>query len=645
MNQRRKRRYYLEDLPLDETYARFFGALQQASALRPTPSEAVPLDQALGRVTAAPVWALRSSPHYHAAAMDGVAVRAEDTVGATETSPVRLRHETQFHWVDTGDPVPPGFNAVVMAEVVHEEDASTIELQAPVAPWQHVRPLGEDIVATELVLPENHRLRPVDLGAIAACGLTQVEVRRRPRVAIIPTGNELVQPGAPLKPGDVVEYNSLTLAAMVQEWGGTPTRFPPTPDDFDRLRAVVEQALAEHDVVIVNAGSSAGSEDFTAPVVESLGRVLVHGVAIRPGHPVVLGVAAGKPVVGIPGYPVSAILTCELFVKPLLERMLGAAQPKRPVVRATMTRKVLSPMGEDEYLRVKLGKVDERTVATPLQRGAGVIMSLVRADGLVRIPRFSEGVHAGATVDVELLRSPEEVERTIVAIGSHDLALDVLASHLRRQDATLTLSSSNVGSMGGLLALKRGEAHLAGCHLLDEDTGEYNVPAVRRVLEGRRVVLVHLVGRVQGLIVAKGNPKRVASLEDLARADVAFINRQRGSGTRVLLDEKLKQIGLAPERIHGYEREEYTHLAVAAAVTSGTADAGLGILAAARALELDFVPLLQEQYDLVIPREHYESALLAPLLAAIRSEAFRRDVAALGGYDVTRMGQVSAEVG
>ncbi|MBM3946628.1 MAG: molybdopterin biosynthesis protein, partial [SAR202 cluster bacterium] len=595
----------------------------------------------------------RSSPHYHAAAMDGIAVRAEETVGATETSPVRLRHETQFHRVDTGDPVPLGFNAVVMAEHVHDADGATVELQAPVAPWQHVRPLGEDIVATELVVPENHRLRPVDLGAIAASGVTEVAVRRCPRVAVIPTGSELVPPGGPLKPGDIVEYNSLTLAAMVLEWGGEAKRLPPVPDDLDQLRNAVQKALEEHDVVVINAGSSAGSEDFTAPVVEALGRVAVHGVAIRPGHPVVLGVAGGKPVVGIPGYPVSAILTSELFVKPLVERMLGVVQPRRTVVTATMTRKVLSPMGEDEYLRVKLGKVAERLVATPLQRGAGVIMSLVRADGLVRIPRFSEGVHAGAPVDVELLRSLEEVEHTIVAIGSHDLALDVLASHLRRQDPTaslrtgqtLTLSSSNVGSVGGLLALKRGEAHLAGCHLLDEDTGEYNVSPVRRILEGQRVVLVRLVGRIQGLIIPRDNPRRVRSLEDLARGDVAFINRQRGSGTRVLLDYQLKQMGLAPEGIPGYEREEYTHLAVAAAVASGTADAGLGILAAARALELDFVPLFQEQYDLAIPIEHYEGALLAPLLATVRSEGFRRDVAALGGYDVSRMGEVVAEVG
>lgn len=640
-----RRRYYLEDLPLEEAYTRFFEALEEAGTFTPVRPDIVPTEEALGRVTASPVWARVSSPHYNASAMDGVAVRATETVGATETSPVHLQHEIQYQWVDTGDPMPTSFDAVVMAEVVHQVDATTIELRSPVPPWHHVRPLGEDIISKELILPEHHRLRPVDLGALAACGITQVEVQHKPRVAIIPTGSELVPPGANLKPGDIVEYNSLTMAGMVQEWGGEPKRFAPVPDDPELLISTVKRALDTHDIVAINAGSSAGSEDLTAPVVEKLGRLLVHGVAVRPGHPVVLGVAGNTPLVGIPGYPVSAAITCELFIKPLVERLLGWKVPQHPKVRANMTRKVLSPMGEDEYLRVKLGKVGERLVATPLQRGAGIIMSLVRADGLVRIPRFSEGTHAGAEVEVELLQSLERVERTIVAIGSHDLALDVLTSHLRRRDPTLTLSSANVGSLGGLLAIRRGEAHLAGCHLLDAQTGEYNISFINNYLPGHPVVLIRLVGRLQGLMVPKGNPKGITSLEDLARPDLSFVNRQRGSGTRMLLDYKIKEIGLHPKHIQGYKRIEYTHLAVAAALAGGTADTGLGILAAARALELDFVPLLREEYDLVIPRVYYESESLQSLLSTLRGESYRHDVEALEGYDTSRMGDIVAELG
>ena len=641
---KQKRRYFLQDVPLDQAMERFFEALDEEGALSPMPAETVPLDRALGRVTAAPVWARTSSPHYHAAAMDGVAVRAGETLGATETSPLRLEVERQAVWVDTGDPRPAGFDAVIMLEHLQEIDASTIEIMSSVAPWQHVRPLGEDIVASELVLPENHRLRPADLGACAAAGLGELAVRRRPRVAIIPTGTELVPPGAPLKPGDIVEYNTLMLAGMVEGWGGDPARLDPVPDDRELLRAAVTGALEEHDLVLVNAGSSAGSEDYTAPVVEEMGRLVAHGVAVRPGHPVVMGVVSGKPVVGIPEYPVSAVLTCELVARPLMERLLGVVMPARQRVTATMTRKVLSPMGEDEYLRVKLGRVGDRLVATPIQRGAGIIMSLVRADGLVLIPRFSEGMDAGSTVTVDLLRSPEEVDTTVVAIGSHDMTLDLLASHLRRHYPRTSLSSSNVGSLGGLIALRRCEAHLAGSHLLDEGTGEYNLSYVRQHLQGRGVVLVNLVHRVQGLIVARGNPKGVTSLEDLARGDVGFVNRQRGSGTRVLLDYRLKQMDLDPVRIQGYDREEYTHLAVAADVAGGTADVGLGILAAARALDLDFIPLLSERYDLVIPSEHYESDLLRPVLTIIRGEEFQREVEALGGYDASTMGEVVAEL-
>jgi putative molybdopterin biosynthesis protein len=646
MSQDHRRRYFLSDIPLEEATGKFFGALLNSGALRPMPGEVVSLADAQGRITARPIWAVNSSPHYDAAAMDGVAVRAGETAGATETSPVSLEIGAQAVWVDTGDPMPSGFDAVVMIEHLHRLDDHTIQVMAPVAPWQHVRPLGEDIVATELVLTENHRITPVDLGACAAAGLTDLPVRRRPAVAIIPTGNELVPIGSTLKPGDIVEFNSIMLAGLVREWGGQPDVFAPVPDDHETIRSTAQQALADHDVVIINAGSSAGSEDYTAAVVEELGQLLVHGIAIRPGHPVVLGLAQGKPVIGLPGYPVSAVLTAELLLKPLLERKLGLpGNVQRPRVTASITRKVLSPMGEDEFLRVKLGRVGDKMVATPVQRGAGVIMSLVRADGMVRVPRFSEGMDAGAEVSVELLRPLAEVENTIVIIGSHDLTLDLMSSHLRRRNPGLTLSSSHVGSLGGLVALRRGEAHLAGSHLLDEATGEYNVSYIRRYLPGVPVMLVNLVGRVQGLIIPPGNPKDIQRLEDLARRDVTFVNRQRGSGTRVLLDYKLKELGIAPEQVRGYEREEYTHLAVASAVKGGSADAGLGVLSAAGALGLDFVPLLNEQYDLVIPKTHYESELLQPLLALLHDTDFQQAVNALGGYDTSRMGVIMAELG
>ena len=642
---RHGRRYYLSDIPLEDALDRYFKALDAAFGLRPTESEIVPLTSAKGRVTAEPIWAQISSPHYDSAAMDGIAVHSSDTVGATETSPLRLTVGAQAVWIDTGDPMPDGYDAVIMVEVVHEVDGDTLEIQSPAAPYQHVRPLGEDIVATELVLPENHTLRPVDLGACAAAGLPSLPVRRKPSVAVIPTGNELVQVGGDLKPGDIIEFNSLVLGGMVDDWGGGATTWQAIPDDFDTLLAGVKAAAAQHDIVLVNAGSSAGSEDYTARVIESLGELVVHGTAIRPGHPIALGVVQGTPVLGIPGYPVSAALTCELFVKPLIERMLGVPASVRSTAQATITRKTMSPMGEDEFLRVRLGRVGDKLVASPIMRGAGVIMSLVRADGIVKIPRFSEGLDAGAEVGVELLRPVESIDDTVVAIGSHDMTLDLLASHVRRAKPQMTLASSNVGSMGGLIALARGEAHLAGSHLLDEETGEYNLSYIRRFLKGRSVVVVNLVQRIQGLILPRGNPKQIGALPDLARDDVTFLNRQRGSGTRLLLDYKLRELGIEPDDIRGYDREEYTHLAVAAAVAGGRADVGLGILSAANVMGLDFVPLLSEQYDLVIPREHYDSDNVQFVLETIRGDAFKAEVDALGGYDTASIGQVVAELG
>lgn len=639
-----KRQFYLDDIPLDQARQRFSAALERSGRPGVTPAELIPVNESLNRVTAEAIWAKVSSPHYHAAAMDGIAVRAEDTVGALETSPVRLRIGEEAQWIDTGEPLPRKYNAVVMIEHIQQVEDEIVEIMAPVAPWQHIRTMGEDIVASELLLPQNHQLRPVDLGAIAQAGITHIKVQTRPKVAILPTGSELVPPGSTLKPGDIIESNSLILSGLVKEWGGVPTVLPISPDEPDQLRTAIKQSVAQSDIIVVNAGSSAGSEDYTSTLVAELGEVVVHGAAIRPGHPVVLGIVDDKPVIGIPGYPVSATITMELFVKHLVYGLLGIAAPRRPIIEATMTRKVFSRMGEDEFVRVKVGKVDNKLVATPLQRGAGVGMSLVRADGLVCIPRGSEGVHEGEKIAVELLRDFEEIENTIVVIGSHDLALDVLANHLHKQYPQISLSSSNVGSLGGLLALKRGEAHLAGSHLLDEETGEYNIPDVKRLLSDRDVVVVNLVYREQGLIVAPGNPKGITGLEDLIQPGINIINRQRGAGTRVLLDMRLRELSIDPGQIMGYDRVEFTHLAVAAAVASGTADAGLGIRASAEVLKLDFVPLFKERYDLIVPRDYYESSFLEPLLNVLQQTEFKNDVEALGGYDTSQMGFVMARI-
>jgi putative molybdopterin biosynthesis protein len=671
-----KRNIYLEDIPLEEAWAAFTSALEQAGLWQPLPTEVVPVADAAGRITAGPVWARLSAPHYHASAMDGYAVRARDTEGATETLPLVLtlidvdetdpREKRPALPVNTGQPLPAWANAVIMIEHTQQVTApggtAGIEIRASVPPWHHVRPMGEDMVATELVLPANHRLRPVDLGALAGSGHAAVAVYRRPKVAVIPTGSELLSLDEVAEQGiiagQIIEYNSIVLSAQLEGWGALATRWPIIPDNFEAIRDAASEAAADHDLILVNAGSSAGSEDYTAHVVRTLGLLLVHGVAVRPGHPVILGLVEPEtaedlakgapktvPIIGVPGYPVSAALTCEIFVEPLLARWAGQPANRPPTLEATVTRKISSHTGDDDFVRVAVGKVGQRIMATPISRGAGVITSLVRADGLIQIPRFSEGVEAGAVATVHLYRTPAEIEKTIVAIGSHDLSLDLLAQFLAERGDGARLASANVGSLGGLIALRRGEAHLAGAHLLDPETGEYNSPYVRRYLVGHEIVMLTLVGREQGWIVPPGNPKNLTGWSDAVNPDVRIVNRQRGAGTRVLLDYQLDLMTVKPEDVHGYEREEYTHLAVAAAVASGTVDAGLGIRAAARALQLDFVPLTQERYDLIIPREHYESDLLQPLLSLLHEPAFRDSVADMPGYDVSNMGKFASELG
>jgi putative molybdopterin biosynthesis protein len=653
---------YLHDIPLPDALARLRLALQEAGLWRVLGTETIPLDEnCLGRVTSEPIWARISSPHYHSSAMDGFAVQALATDGAQPSKPLTLPIGPEAEYVDTGDPLPAWANAVIPIENVESLDRhgkitqdirrpGSIRIRAAVPPWSYVRPLGEDIVATQLVLPAGHVLRPVDLGAVAASGYQEIKVARKPKVAILPTGTELVPIGSQLEPGDILEYNSLVIAAKIKAMGGEPNRFPITNDDFDLICQRVQEAAQDHDLVLLNAGSSAGVEDFSAKVVQKLGTLLVHGVAVRPGHPVILGVISNGraehspemvPIIGVPGYPVSAALTVDIFVEPILAKWLGRRPNELQTETATLTRKIVSPPGDDEYVRVTVGKVGDKLLAAPLSRGAGVITSLVQADGLAIIPRGTQGLEAGEQVKVHLYRSRADIERTILCIGSHDLTLDLLAQFLAEHDRRL--ASANVGSQGGLIALRRGEAHLAGSHLLDTESGEYNISYIRQYMPNTPVKILALVGREQGLLVRRGNPKGMKGLEDLKRPDVQFVNRQRGAGTRVLLDYHLDLLGIGHESVSGYTQEEYTHLSVAAAIVSRRADCGLGIAAAAQALDLDFIPLFQERYDLVIPKLYVESELLAPLLGLLTDRGFREAVSRLTGYDVSVMGTVILE--
>ena len=601
---------------------------------------------ALGRVTVSPVLAHVSSPSYHGAAMDGYAVRADRTYGASEEHPIRLTVGKEVHPVNTGQPMPDGTNAVIMIEHVQEPTADQIEIFAAVFPWQHVRRVGEDIVAGELMLPHHRRLSATDLAALLTGGVFRLEVRTRPRVAILATGSELIEwqeaEKRPLTPGAIIESNSVLLAGLVREAGGDPVVLERQPDELGAVQQAIERAVDDEvAMVLVNAGASAGSKDFTSHAVDALGEVLVHGIKAMPGKPTVIGRVGKKPVVGTPGYAVSAWVCFDQFVRPALEKLQGLTPTCRVEVRAIPGRKLPSKLGHEEFVRVHLGRVGDRVVAMPIKRGAGTITSLTRADGILRIPPESEGREEGDEVTVELLRSRESMERTLVVVGSHDITLDLIADRLPRHADGYRMSASNVGSLSGLLALRDGRSHLGGTHLLDPETGEYNVPYLRRYLPDLPARLITLAYREQGLIVRPGNPKGIRRLADLTRRDVSYVNRQAGSGTRVLLDYHLQGDGLDPDLIRGYDQEEYTHMAVAVQVAAGTADAGLGILAAARALELDFVPVATERYDLCIPELFTDDPRVMALLDILHTAEFRDAVRALGGYHVEEMGKLA----
>lgn len=637
---KREQRTYRKLKSLEEARHVFFSRFRN---LLMGPEE-VPVRQALGRYLAGPVKAARSVPAYHGAAVDGVAVRAESTFSALPENPVLLPKGASAIQVNTGEPLPENTDAVVMIEKVEDRE-EVFEIREAVYPWQNVRKAGEDVVKGEIILPAHHRIRAFDQGAMLAAGILSIGVFHRPRVLIIPTGSEIVQPEqaeGSLKPGAILEVNGQMLASMTAECGATAMIGKTVPDDPIQMQDAVRSGLGEgYDVVLIIAGSSAGSADHTPSVLAELGELLVHGVTVMPGKPTLLGAVNDRPVVGIPGYPVSAAVCFREFVRPLLYRMQGVATPQPETVEAVVGRKLPSKPGLEEHVRVILGKIENRVVAVPLSGGAGLLMSLVRSDGLLRIPPGVSGYSEGEKVEVELLTRRETLEDRLVAIGSHDLTIDLLASLLKQASAgKITISSSNVGSLGGLVAVGKGIAHFSGSHLLDTKTGDYNSSYVKQYITRMPATIVTLVHRWQGFMVVKGNPKKIQGVGDLVRRDVSFINRQAGSGTRILLDYELEQQGIAPDAISGYQNEEYTHMNVAMAVASGRADVGLGILAAANALNLDFVPVTRERYDLVFPTALVEDHRICLLLDIIRSGRFKDPVRAMGGYEVEETGRV-----
>ena len=635
-----KRNIYLKKKTLDEAKA---VSLELASLIH-LETEMIPVARSLGRVIAEPLFARISSPPFHCAAMDGIAVQAEGTYGASEESPKILLIGKDAFFVNTGNPIPKGMDAVIMIEDVHLIDSEKMEIREAAYPWQHVRSVGEDLIATEMLFPENHKITAYDLGALLSSGYQEVGVKKKPRVLILPTGSELLEPdrfcfSRPDAQTGVIESNSYVLSGLIIEDGGDPIRHSIVKDDRNEIKETLLSNSEGVDLILIIAGSSAGSEDYTRSVIEELGEVFVHGVSMMPGKPTLIGKFKEQPIIGIPGYPVSAIISYEELVRPILYRSLHLMNYGRGKIKASPTRKIPSKLGTEEFLRVKIGKVGEKFFATPLPRGSGMISSLTRADGIVRIPALSEGLDENEETEVELLKPFQEILNTIVMVGSHDLTLDILANTLGKFYPPIFLSSHPVGSLGGILAIKNGICHMAGIHLLDPDTGEYNFPYIHHYLRGIDVRVIHLVNREQGLIVDRGNPKRIKGLEDLLRKDIYFINRQKGSGTRILLDYTLKSLSIASDQIRGYEKEEYTHMAVASTVASGMADTGLGILSAAKALDLDFIPIGTERYDLIIPSNYVEDEKIQRVIETIRSTEFKETVLKMGGYDVSRTGE------
>ncbi len=628
-----KRSIYLSSTDIEEAKRIFNDALINLYQKKNT--EIIKTEHAYGRVIAQPIYAKRSVPFYPSAAMDGIAIDSKKTRGANEHKPLLL-DSVDYIEVDTGDPIFDPFDTVIMAEdCIHSDEG--ISIVKPHVPWENVRPIGEDVTEGELLFAMEHILRPMDISVLMAANQLSIEVYKKVSIAIIPTGTEIRSAYESVEIGDIVESNSYLFTGLALDAHALPTTYPIVKDDFNDLKRVVKDAVSKHDVVIINAGSSAGREDYTVHVISELGKVFIHGLSIKPGKPAILGMIGDVPVIGVPGFPVSAHIVFEEFVTPLLLKLNHYPFLFSDVVQAYSTRRIVSSLKSKEYIRVKIGHINGRFVATPLARGAGMMMSVVKSDGYALIEKNREGVDSNEIMDVQLNKPISRIKTTLLAIGSHDLIMDVISNLFEQNSQPYHLSTVHIGSYAGLLALSRRESALAMTHLLESD-GSYNTNSVKRLFPKDKMVLIKGVKRIQGLIVEKGNPKNIKCIEDLVH--FRFVNRQRGAGTRVLLDHWLKEKNIHSDTIFGYDKELTTHLAVAAAVANKVADCGLGVQSAAIVMGCDFIPLGLEDYDFVCYADFLEDPMMKLLLTCIRSDEFKDLCKSLGGYDTLGSGEV-----
>jgi putative molybdopterin biosynthesis protein len=627
---------YLSTIKSDEAIRRI---LEQVKPI--AEEEYLPAHACRGRITSRPVFAQRSNPPFLCSAMDGFATSFSKTLDADLTNPVLLAVGKDAYQLNTGDPLPTDTDSVIMVEEVERSDDG-IFIRKPAYLWQNVRMIGEDIIEGDMLFPANHRIRTLDTGMFLSAGITHVHVRRRPSILVIPTGKELIDiyenPSADTDAPGLVDFNSYLLVNMAEEIGfqAKKSKIVITKEE---LSSTVHQASQKFDVIIVNAGSSAGTEDFTEAIIQELGTLIFHGVSMMPGKPTLFGMVNGKPVFGIPGYPVSATTSFKVFLEPLCEKLLATSIIKE-FVSCITPYKIPSRIGIEEILRVNLIDKGDQFYAFPLPRGASIYSSLANADGLIRVPDNIEGFEEGEAIACELLRNKGELNKRTHIIGSHDISLGILRDMVKNRHPDQDLISTHVGSMSGIMAFRKGITDLCTTHVLDERDNVYNINIVKKYVPERDWILVNIAKRTQGLVVRKGNPKSISGIENLGKMDVTFVNRQVGSGTRILLDALLQEKGIASETVKGYDREESSHTAVAILVREGVADTGIAIHAVARVFSLDFIPLAEEDYDLLVTKEFSETERFQSLLDLIRSNEFKDRLHEVGGYNTEDTGKI-----